>query len=116
MRTTANSKTWVTAERWSETEARAALEALKESGESVLRFAARHGIAAHRLYGWRRRLATSAAPMSTFVEVGAELNGRGRDERVEIALTTGDVVRVAEGIDEMTLRVVITALRAGLPC
>jgi transposase-like protein len=109
----------MTSGRWSEVEARAALEALRRSGEPVTRFAARHRIAAHRLYGWRRRLATSmaAGATPTFVEVKPELNVRAGDTRLEVVLTTGEVVRVPHGFDDvMLLRRVLAALRVGGPC
>ena len=44
-------------EDWSAAEAEAALCAQVKSGESVVAFAARHGVTASRLYGWRYQLA-----------------------------------------------------------
>jgi transposase-like protein len=103
------------AARWREAEARAAVMALEESGEPVTRFAARYGIAPHRLYGWRRRLKATAG--IGFVEVDREEVAHGRHaELVEIVLTTGDVVRVPSTFAEVALGRVIAALRGGRGC
>ncbi len=127
--TTGRSTGWMTSARWRSADARAALRALEESGEPVARFAARHGIGAHRLYEWRRRLSnatatgagtTASSPaveVPVFVEVEPPMVGRARgDEVFEVVLTTGDVVRVPQHFDEPALRRVLAALRGGSSC
>ena len=116
--TTGGSTEWMTAARWRSADARAALRALAESGESVTRFAARHGIASHRLYGWRRRLSTASPAGATpvFVELSPAVIGRagaGGFLAFEIVLTTGDTVRVPSRFDDVALRRVLAAVRGG---
>lgn len=49
--------------RWTETEARDALEALRTSGKSLAAFARERGVSPQRFYWWRRRLGeVEAAP------------------------------------------------------
>jgi len=55
-------------ERWTEEQARRALQAWEQSGESGAAYARSIGIVAQRLYWWRRRLSNRAAP-TTLVPV-----------------------------------------------
>lgn len=113
------SATWTTSRRWSEADARAAIAALEESGESVARFAAHQSIAAHRLYGWRRRLsgATPAIALHRFAEVARSSERVSLPEAVlEIVLPNGVVVRVRHGFDERALRGVLAAVHDTTRC
>jgi transposase-like protein len=49
---------------WTAEDARAALAACAQSGESTVEFARRHGISVQRLYWWRHRL-KAAEPSAT---------------------------------------------------
>jgi transposase-like protein len=105
---------YLTARRWSPAEGRAALAALSASGLSTSAFAAREGLDVQRLRSWSRRLAPAAhkeRPRSAFVEVVPRAA-----ERVEIALRSGHVLRVAESIDTATLRRLVEALELPSSC
>jgi transposase-like protein len=107
------SSTWTKSRRWTDAEARAAIAALEASGESVARFAARQSIAAHRLYGWRRRLAGSTPAMTghRFVEVAPSAERVPVPEVVlEIVLPNGAVIRVPQNVDQRALRGVLAAV------
>ena len=81
--------------RWSPDAARAVLEALEQSGLPVIRFAARHGVDAKRLYRWRRRLTgAKAAPQQPprFAEVGLAVPVRAA---IELMLPDGITLRIA---------------------
>ena len=107
---------WMTAARWTVADARSALGALAESGEPVTQFAARHGVGAHRLYEWRRRLST-IAPRPAFVEVerGAMAPPAGSGT-IEVVLTTGDLLRVRAPVDVTALERVVGVLRRVTAC
>jgi transposase-like protein len=100
--------------RWTEDDARVVIAAQAASGLSVAAFAAREGIDAQRLYFWRRRGEGSAANTvpPTFVEV----RHAAGSERVEVALRSGRVIRVAESIDPGVLRGLVNALDEDPTC
>ena len=81
--------------RWSPDAARTVLEALEQSGLPVIRFAARHGVDAKRLYRWQRRLAGAKAVSqqpSHFTEVGLAVPVRAA---IELVLHDGITLRIA---------------------
>jgi transposase-like protein len=88
--------------RWTRGEAQEVLDALECSGESVRVFATDHGLDPQRLYAWRRRL--GGAEPTTFQEILVRPTEIRLDVApFEIALASGDVVRVppsfnAEGL------------------
>lgn len=101
-------------QRWTESEARTALEALTASGLPLPAFAEREGLEAQRLYAWRRKLAcvaaaTPAAATPAFVEIRGVV---GR-ERVDVVLPSGIVLRVSESIEPTALRRLADALEEG---
>ena len=101
-------------QHWSEAEARDVLAALEASGLSVRAFGRREGIGVPRLYFWRQRIKATgadAAARSAFVELR-----RSVTERVEVVLRSGRVLRVAESIDGVSLRRLVTALDPDVPC
>ena len=92
--------------RWTEQDARGVLAALRRSGKPVKVFAAEHGLDPQRVYLWRRRL--GGAELTTFQELmvrptaerpAANADGSG----FEIALASGDVVRVPASFDSAAL-------------
>jgi transposase-like protein len=83
--------------RWTVDVARAALSALADSGLSVAAFAAREGLDAQRLYGWRRRLGPPESVSPSFVEVTAAI------APMEIVLRSGHVVRLSPSFDAAAL-------------
>jgi hypothetical protein len=99
--------------RWTETQARAALDALEASGASVAAFAARTGVSAWRLYHWRARLIGPAA--TSFVEIKtAAPQGLGAGA-FEVVLPRGFVVRVPADFDAVALQRLVAVLEAD-PC
>jgi len=105
---------YITARRWSTSNARAALAALSASGLSASAFATREGLDVQRLHRWRRQLAPAPHEErrgSAFVEVVPH-----PAERVEIALRSGHVLRVAESIDMAALRRLVEALELPSSC
>ena len=90
---------------------RAWLAAQSQSGVSVKQFCAQQGLTEQSFYYWRKRLQTGA-PMR-FALVEAEPR-RAPAEHIalELVLTTGERLRIGSGVDAMTLRQVLEALRA----
>lgn len=104
---------WQRSSRWSPATAAAALGALKESGESVAAFAARHGVDAHRLYDWRRRLRDGGEPSRTsFVEIVARAAAPVPCV-FEVAMPGGEVVRVPSCFDDDSLHRLLAIVRRG---
>jgi transposase-like protein len=101
--------------RWGESEARAALAALDESGETMAAFAGRHGYSVQRLTFWRKRLGRDARigfQQVTLPLVATQFRA-GREDAM-IGITVGDVVvRVREGIDVERLAELVRALGRG---
>jgi len=84
--------------RWTVEVARAALSALAASGLSVAAFAAREGLDAQRLYGWRRRLGPPESVSPSFVEVTS-----AAVTPMEVVLRSGHVVRLSPSFDAAAL-------------
>ena len=104
--------------RWSTADARAALRALVASGLSVSAFAQREGLDEERLYRWRRRFgrerraaARAATPpvAPALIELRPTPSPR-RGEPIEIVLSSGVTLRVAETIEPATLARLVAAL------
>ena len=100
---------------WSVAEARVALEQMGASGLSVGEYARRHGVDAARLYRWRRcfsgeRKQTRAVPVAAAPIIELRTAAR-RADPVEIVLTSGVMLRVAETIEPSALARLISALR-----
>jgi transposase-like protein len=104
--------------RWTEQDARAALAALEQSGQSVRVFAEGHGLDPQRLYVWRRRL--GKAEPTTFRElivrpslpVAAEECGA----RFELVLPSGVVLRVPSRFDVSALERLLAVLAEARAC
>lgn len=109
--------TYLTHRRWTEEEARQALDALDRSGLETVAFAVREGLEPQRLARWRRRLAvTAAAPAFeevtssvTRAVVGGDAVPMAR-ERFEIVLPSGYVVRVPGSFDASALRQLLSVM------
>lgn len=101
----------VARERWTAAEAGAALKELAASGLSVSAFALREGIDAQRIYRWRQRLVSTAAPPPAFVEVT-----RRTAQPIEIVLRSGRVLRVSESVDGVALRRLVDVLEDERAC
>jgi hypothetical protein len=104
-----------TRRRWTEADARTALEDFDRSGLSERAFALREGIERQRLQRWRRRLegGSPASPTRalSFVEVRPRT-----PERVEVVLRSGRVLRFAEEIEAVALRRLVDVLEQDPRC
>ncbi|QRK10889.1 transposase [Archangium violaceum] len=102
---------------WSESEARAVLEAYEESGLSVAEFARRHGLGPQRLRWWKKRRREEASPERSFVPVHVAAPP-SREERetaagaasMEVVLARGRRIRVEPGFDADALARLVRAL------
>lgn len=91
------------------------------SGLSLRSFAARHGLSAWTLYGWRRRLAIKQAqpvperePQLVAVDVvDADRGGARPAFEYEIALPSGATLRLPRDFDARRVAELLAALR---PC
>jgi transposase-like protein len=111
--------------RWSEREARTALDSLAQSGLSMRAFALREGINHQRLFRWRSRLEartgarSTAAPIS-FIEVRQEAPRtearRASLAQIEVVLVSGRVLRCAEEIAPGVLRRIVGVLEQDPRC
>jgi hypothetical protein len=102
------------ATRWSEHEARGALNAWRKSGEPLQTFAKERGIVPQRLRNWRKKLegADSMSKKSDAV-VGllpVHVTAPKRGEPVAVYLRSGHVVRVGRGFDEDAFARVVAIL------
>jgi hypothetical protein len=98
---------WARSGRWTEREAREALSALEESGESLAAFAKREGLSSERLYRWRAKLTKQA-----FVEVRPEPMRAEDGGVLEVVVATGRVVRVPSDFNASALRRLLSVLEA----
>jgi transposase len=98
------------------------LDRFERSGVTVQAFCRREGVSVPSYYQWRRKLrdrAVKPAPVS-FLPISLATRGLiGGEERVEIELPSGSIVRLS-GVDADTLRVAIEAAgtlpREAQPC
>ena len=81
----------------------------QQSGLSVRVFCQQHGTSEYSFYQWRRRFAEQLPVKFALVETSQE--ARMRAEAVEVILTSGERLRVTDGIDAATLRLVLSVLR-----
>lgn len=92
--------------RWSEADARAALDAWKRSGVGAHTFARQHGITAQRLYWWRDRL----AGQSLVSLVPGEIIGvadDSKDEHAHVVIRSGEaMIEIADASAAWVARLV----------
>jgi len=102
-RTTANPK----AEKWAER-----IAAQQRSGISVKQFCKEHELTEYSFYAWRKRLREKESVRFALVERRASRQGLPAETVLELVLTTGERLRIGTGVDGVTLRAVLEALRA----
>jgi transposase-like protein len=89
----------------------------RTSGLCVRDFCARHGLASHNFYAWRRRLQQRDADTPAVVAVQVVADAPPvHASALELVLANGRFVRVAPGFDAATLRQLVTALEGEGPC
>jgi transposase-like protein len=101
--------------RWTAEQAGSVLDAASRSGLSLGAFAARHELDPQRLYRWRRQLVEAARSQDavSFEEIRvapAAGSGPDEDDRMEVTLPSGHLVRVGASFDEAALRRLLTVL------
>jgi hypothetical protein len=85
----------------------------ERSGVSVRRFWQAQGIGEHLFYYWRKRLREQQQPMRfALVERGPARQEPASEASLELVLASGERLRIGAGVDAITLRMVLTALRA----
>ena len=103
--------------RWTEADARVALDALARSGLSVRKFAIREGLNEKKLFWWRRilqkavLLAPPAPPTPKFVEIQ-----HVPATQLEVVLLGGRLLRFPATLDVGVLQRVATALENDSKC
>jgi transposase-like protein len=98
--------------RWAPEDAREVIAALERSDKPVSTFAADHGLDPQRVYAWRRRL--GGAERTTFQElvVRPPLDAAP----FEVALTSGDIVRVPPSFDAAALARLLDVMLKARAC
>ena len=76
------------------------------SGETIRGFCRRRGISDHSFYFWRRRLQQGAPVQFALVKTV------GNEAPLELFLAGGERLRIGNGVDAATLRLVLDTLRA----
>src|ERR1700720_2686258 len=85
----------------------------ERSGVSVRRFCQAQGIGEHLFYYWRKRLREQQQPMRfALVERRPTRQKAASEASLELILASGERLRIGAGVDAITLRMVLTALRA----
>jgi transposase-like protein len=80
------------------------------SGLSIKQFCKERGIAEHAFYAWRKRLRETEPVRFALVDRSGA--ARAPQWNLELALVSGDCLRIGPGVDAATLRTVLEALRA----
>jgi len=109
---------WKLAQRWSEEEARDAIEAWQDSGLELDDFAAKNGLEVIRFQRWMAKLKHSAskpdvgerAPRMLPVRIVGSTTSEA--EVMELVLENGVRVRVRSGFDPKALAELISAARS----
>jgi hypothetical protein len=103
--------------RWTEDDARKALDAFDRSGLSMHAFAETAEIDVQRLVRWRRKLAAPPSARRSTSKAVAFVEVRQREaERVEVVLRSGRVLRCGEEISVTTLRRLVSVLEDEPAC
>jgi transposase-like protein len=85
----------------------------ERSGVSVRRYCEAQGIGQHLFYYWRKRLREQQQPMRfALVDRGPARQEPASEASLELILASGERLRIGAGVDAITLRMVLTALRA----
>ncbi len=90
----------------------------ERSGLTVREYCRRAGLNEHSFYNWRAQLQRASAERKTapasvqFAVIEAPKSVVTAPVPIEITLPVGEQIRIAEGADAATVRLVLTALRA----
>jgi len=94
------------ADEWAER-----IAAQVRSGMSVKQFCKEQGLTDCSFYAWRKRLQETGPVRFALVERSARRQERTAEAALELVLATGERLRIGPGVDMMTLRTVLDALR-----
>jgi len=84
----------------------------QRSGMSVKQFCRERGLTEYSFYAWRKRLQKQEPVRFALVDRGAARPGLAMEAAIEVVLVTGELLRIAAGVNSSTLRTVLDALRA----
>jgi Transposase len=85
----------------------------ERSGLSVKQFCQERGVTQYSFYAWRKRLRKKEPPVRfALVDRGAVWPEGLPEAGLELVLRSGERLRIGAGVDRVTLRVVLEALRA----
>jgi hypothetical protein len=82
------------------------------SGLSVKQFCKERGLTEYCFYAWRKRLRHKEPVRFALVERGAARQAPATDADLELVLTSGERLRIGNGVKATTLRTVLEVLRA----
>ena len=94
------------ADEWTER-----IAAQQHSGLSVKQFCKEQRLTEYSFYAWRKRLQESGPVRFALVERSARRQERTAEPVLELVLATGERLRIGSGVDIVTLRSVLDALR-----
>ncbi len=80
-------------------------------GESVRAFCSRHSVKENSFYRWQRRLREKHAVGFAVVETPRPV-GSGPEPSLELVFANGERLRIGRGVDAVTLRLTLDAVRA----
>ena len=83
----------------------------ERSGLSVKQFCKDRGLTECSFYAWRKRLRKKEPVRFALVERGAARQESATEACLELVLASGERLRIGNGVDAMTLRTVLEALR-----
>ena len=93
------------------------IELWRASGLTIRAFCARHRLATHNFYAWRRTLEQRGIDQGLFVPVQVVADTPPvTTTTLEVVVTEGLTVRVAPGFDPPTLRQLLALLQEGRRC
>jgi len=95
------------AEEWAER-----IAAQQRSGISVKQFCKERGLTEYSFYAWRKRLREKEPVRFALVERRGTRRELTAEAALELVLKTGERLRIGAGVDGVTLRAVLDALRA----
>jgi hypothetical protein len=85
----------------------------QRSGMSARQFCKEQGLSEPSFYAWRKRLRQQQPTVRfALVERGAARPEAAIEAGLELVMVTGERLRIAAGVDAITLRTVLEALRA----
>ncbi len=87
------------------------IAAQERSGLSVKQFCKDRGLTDCCFYAWRKRLRKKEPVRFALVERGAARQESATEACLELVLGSGERLRIGNGVDAMTLRTVLEALR-----